>query len=387
MYVFVRLTDAESHRTRRTPSNTALVVAPARGVRRTMTDTAKSSIAVLESIARRDAARKEHERARKDERLHSSEDPSTALVAFNDACAEIERDIQRVLSDDEASRKSNVREETRRESGLAALGAVNARATALDATTGEFGRRASAYDVRVMRQRMCDVRAALVRARGVIAPREPFRFKSRASGTRRARKDGTSKDEAATVEDTDANDDSPGTRDRKNEVVVVREVPEGEDYVLERLADCDVFVLGAVRALRAHDLKRCRVFIVAVAGSAHLENVADCVFCLATRQLRAHAVRRTRFHVRAASRPIIEDSREVAFAPLMRGFATQANFDVIRRDAGLPVEENGMWREVDDFLWLKASASPHWSALDDDNDETRNVDEATLREAFERLDL
>ena len=111
-------------------------------------------------------------------------------------------------------------------------------------------------------------------------------------------------------------DDGPGTRDRRGETIVIdRATNDGEDYALERLVDGDIFVLGAIRALRAYDLRRCRVYVLAIAGSALVENIVDSVVCVATRQLRVHAARRTNFHVRATSRPIVEDSREIAFAP------------------------------------------------------------------------
>ena len=345
-------------------------------------------------IAERDRARKEEAQRRRDERAEfepTRDDLSSTLAAFESDVAECARafaDVARThasrASDDAATRAR------RREEGKAALRAVNARAQALDRRASEASARASAHECRVMGMQLRDLRDALAAALGTVAPRERFRFASRTRPrTRRAASavgtaggdDGTSGGSGDVVVDGSEGDDdderSPGTRDRRGETVVARDVREGEDYVLERLVDCDVFVLGAVRAIRAHELKRCRVYVAAVAGSAHLENVIDCVFCVAARQTRVHGARRTRFHLRVASRPIIEHSREVAFAPLMRYF--EAEHDELRTSVGLPACENEMWREVDDFLWLRASQSPNWRELEDD---ARANDEAAMREAY-----
>ena len=154
----------------------------------------------------------------------------------------------------------------------------------------------------------------------------------------------------------------PGTRDRKNATIVIDALDENEDYVLERLLECDVYVLGAPRALRAHDLNRCNVYVIAVGGSVHVENIIDSTLHVAARQLRVHAARRVEFYIRTLSRPIIEDSRDVAFAPF--AFDVPGTSESVLKKHGL-FEETGMWREVDDFMWLKSTPSPHWRVLDD----------------------
>ena len=244
------------------------------------------------------------------------------------------------------------------------------------------------------REKTRALRAAFERCADVARPREKFRFKSR--GTRRRRIGGEEGEEeeegrgavgeTATSGETAAgetaaaaavvDDDGPGIRDRSNETIVATDATEDDDYALERLTDCDVFVFGACRALRVYDLKRCRVYALAVSGSAHVENIVDSVFCVAARQLRAHCARRTRFHARVASRPVVEDSRDVAFAPRVALEDAHASADdELLRKHGLDVE-NGLWREVDDFLWLRASQSPHWRELEED---ARDADARDVR--------
>ena len=68
------------------------------------------------------------------------------------------------------------------------------------------------------------------------------------------------------------------------------------------------------------------------------------------------------------SRPIIEDTTRVRFAPLVPigGFAGAA---AALRAAGLSDsdEDAGAWRDawrgVDDFAWIRATHSPNWAEL------------------------
>ena len=155
--------------------------------------------------------------------------------------------------------------------------------------------------------------------------------------------------------------DASGFKDAVGETFVFRgdaENPaDAPDLILERLSGCVVFVLGAVRALRCHDLRDTKVYGGPVAGSAHLQNLEGCHVEIAARQVRVHDARRTAFYVRTKSRPIIEHSREVTFAPFAFEYeGARARFAA----AGL-VEETDAWRDVDDFGWIKNRQSPNWS--------------------------
>lgn len=260
-----------------------------------------------------------------------------------------------------------------------ALMAVNADTRALDRALAEASYYLTAYDARARGRAMAELREEYERCAAVVTPRARFRFKSRgrearagasasanatnsvqtegnpSSGRRCSEGDGGNENE---------NDDGPGVRDRVGETVVIRDVDESEDFVLERCADCEIVLLGCARALRAYDLRRCRIYVACVAGSAHVENLVDCVVCVAARQLRVHAARRVRFHVRTSSRPIVEDSRDVGFAQLVVP-TDDAFIREMLKARGL-AEDTGAWKNVDDFKWLKASQSPNWRLLEED---------------------
>lgn len=259
-----------------------------------------------------------------------------------------------------------------------ALMAVNADARALDRALAEASYYLTAYDARARGRAMAELREEYERCAAVVTPRARFRFKSRGREARaNASANGAQKEDGPSSKrrssegggggggDADVNetDDGPGVRDRVGETVVIRDVDESEDFVLERCADCEIVLLGYARALRAYDLRRCRIYVACVAGSAHVENLVDCVVCVAARQLRVHAARRVRFHVRTSSRPIVEDSRDVGFAPLV--VPTDDAFVQETLKARGFDQDTGAWKNVDDFKWLKASQSPNWRLLEE----------------------
>ena len=315
------------------------------------------------------------------------DDPVVARARFDAARATCERELRALMT--EASSASSASAERDETWMMGALRETHARVCALHRDAAAASARASAYESRVMREEMRALGEMFERCKARVRPREKFRFASRGRRTRDGGDAEAKKAEAkaevdaetTTTETTTRSNDGPGIRDRSNETIVATDATEEDDYELERLTDCDVFVFGACRALRAYDLTRCRVYALAVSGSAHVENIVDSVFCVAARQLRAHGARRTRFHARVASRPVVEDSREVAFAPRVAlEDAHAAADDALLRKHGLDVE-NGLWREVDDFLWLRASQSPHWRVLEED---ARDADARDIRERAAR---
>jgi hypothetical protein len=147
------------------------------------------------------------------------------------------------------------------------------------------------------------------------------------------------------------------------------------DPVLRAAAfpDCDVYVLGPLRALRLRSLSAVRVFAFAVAGSAFVEGARSCQLHLAARQVRIHHTSDTDFYLRVRSRPVIEDTVRARFAPYAfcvgarEGRAENAAAARALAAAGLGEGDAAAWRDawrsVDDFAWLRATPSPHWAEL------------------------
>lgn len=298
-----------------------------------------------------------------------------------------------------------------------ALDDLRALVAAMEATTAEASYFLPAYDARACAETTERLRADLAAAADALAPRRKFSFKARRESKKRS--DGVSSDGAsararertrdevsatatenaadavtkkaepmanaepnaeptaifperaemetlaARVAAMSAAADASGFKDAAGETFVFRggdielgeAATEAPDLDLERLSGCVVFILGTVRALRCHDLTETKIYGGPVAGSAHVQNLENCHVEIAARQVRVHDARRTRFHVRTKSRPIIEHSREVTFAPF--AFAYDGAGAHLAA-AGL-AEETNAWRDVDDFGWIKNRQSPNWA--------------------------
>jgi len=89
-----------------------------------------------------------------------------------------------------------------------------------------------------------------------------------------------------------------------------------------------------------------------VTGPVHITGVKDSILVMSARQVRIHECKDVDIYLHCGSHPIIEDCTGMRFAPLPSCYITEA-------------EKSGenQWNQVDDFKWLKASESPHWTTL------------------------
>ena len=125
------------------------------------------------------------EARRNDAKLDANplEDAAKCVDAFERARREIEdalRDVARDAARARTSARDDAETNEARETGKAALRAVNARVVDLDRATAEWSYFLPAYDARVMMRKMGELREQFERAVACVTPRERFRFKSRA---------------------------------------------------------------------------------------------------------------------------------------------------------------------------------------------------------------
>ena len=132
------------------------------------------------------------------------------------------------------------------------------------------------------------------------------------------------------------------------------------DFALEELEGCEVRLLCGSTALWIRRLRNCTVVALPLPGSVYMSECTDCTFVFGARQVRLHTSSRCDFYLHAASHPIIERCDAFRFAPYpsplppaFAGAVAAAGMDPTRNE----------WSNVDDFGWLKATASPHWCVL------------------------
>ena len=90
-------------------------------------------------------------------------------------------------------------------------------------------------------------------------------------------------------------------------------------------------------------------------------DLQGCRLYVASRQVRLHASTDCQVYLRVRSAPIIEHCDRLGFGPYAPAYpAAPAHLAA----AGLD-QDGAQWREVQDFGWLRAAASPHWRVLEE----------------------
>jgi len=112
-----------------------------------------------------------------------------------------------------------------------------------------------------------------------------------------------------------------------------------------------------------------------IAGPIHITSVTNSILLVSSaRQFRMHRSQDVDVYLYVSSRPIIEDCDGIRFAPLPKGFLEDRGVE----SKGRGQETEGMWDQVQDFNWLRAEQSPHWSVMRPE--ERAGVDWRRLRE-------
>lgn len=92
-----------------------------------------------------------------------------------------------------------------------------------------------------------------------------------------------------------------------------------------------------------------------VAGPAHITGIEDSIIVVAARQVRIHECKNVHIYLHCTSHPIIEDCSRMKFAPLPAYYGNEST-----------ASDTNQWDQVDDFKWLKDTASPNWSLMVED---------------------
>nr|AIY54297.1 beta-tubulin C [Colaphellus bowringi] len=143
-----------------------------------------------------------------------------------------------------------------------------------------------------------------------------------------------------------------------------------KDITLEKLENCRVFLRGSASTLHLDKLRNCTVFSGPVSTSIFAENCENCTLVIACQQLRLHSSIKTNIYLHVTSRAIMEDCKEIGFAPYNWKYeGVEDDF----RNASLDIATNN-WTCIDDFNWLNEKHSPNWKEIDE-KDRIENWDE------------
>ncbi|CAK9204024.1 unnamed protein product [Sphagnum troendelagicum] len=222
-----------------------------------------------------------------------------------------------------------------------------------------------------------------------LLPKRKFSFRGKSTTTKRASFQGIQDEQNAVVnnsfqgiqdkQDAVVNNSSQGIQDKQDDAVnpsfqgiqdmqdavLVRDakdLEEDREFRLSNLSNCRVYLQGKFTTLYVNKLRNCHVYAGPVTGSVLIEEVQGSLFMLASHQIRIHSTTATDFYLRVRSRPIVEYTKGIRFAPYA------FHYSGIEKDlqAANLMEETDLWESVDDFRWLRAVQSPNWSVLPSD---------------------
>ncbi|KAH9293952.1 hypothetical protein KI387_040843 [Taxus chinensis] len=354
---------AELSRTMEISSNEALSVQKFSGERETGASTQQKKHAeMIKHLADLNNARLQQSQSRKSETL--SAPVFESVEAFVKRFSQNKQKIQRTL--DEFLEKGDNQEKSLVKSGLEAL---SAEITDLEKLAAENSYFLPSYEARAARNAIAELNERLDYANSNLLPKKKFSFRNKASKSNpKERDENPNENNKNSINAHEKNNsfayDAPGVRN-KNGIVVVNNLDASRDgdFALSDLVDCKIYLRGRLRAFFIHKLKCCQVFAGPVMGSVLIEEAENCVFMLASHQIRIHQTVNTDFYLRVRSRPIVEYASNVRFAPYALFYR---GIDEDLQESDLK-DETGMWANVDDFRWLRAVASPNWSILPEDD--------------------
>lgn len=245
---------------------------------------------------------------------------------------------------------------------LEGVPSLEASAQALSARVTTAAAWLSAFDVKRAAREADAIEKEVAELKAALAPRKKFGFRKKLV---------CKKSEAAPALPPAAAPvfDRPGFSKRTGECLVW---DSDSELHLDGLVDCVVLAPVALSALRIRDVTNCDIVCAGIDGPAYVQGASRSRIRLVARQLRIHDSEYDDFYVDVASGPVIEDCDHLRFASYN---ATWKDVDV-----AVPGVTHDAWRQVNDFKWLKATPSPHWSLLPPAEYQTR-LDDIGLSDA------
>lgn len=151
---------------------------------------------------------------------------------------------------------------------------------------------------------------------------------------------------------------------KKNEIIELNsEKANNQDLTLKEMDNCVIVIKGHPGSLQMLKMKNCLILCGPVARSIFAESCENCTFAFTCQQLRLHTSLNCDIYMLVTSRAIIEDCREIRFAPCTYIYDGHAE-DLEK--SGLDGSVNN-WENIGDFNWLSTDKqSPNWSRVENE---------------------
>lgn len=211
------------------------------------------------------------------------------------------------------------------------------------------------YDRQIYKEQIDKLSIAIVELRKVNEPRKKFRF-SRRDADFGVKSTSESQQSAQTE---NAHNDIPGVDGVKGESVTVnRDDTHFGAFKVVNCSDANIDIVQKTEVLFLKNLSKCTVNAALTKSTVFVDGCNDCVISVNCHQLRIHNSRGTTFRIFVTSKAIIEDCDGLTFSPYTFVYAQKEEDEVLFERKG----KQNLWREVQDFNWLKEGiVSPHFT--------------------------
>ncbi|KAL2652714.1 hypothetical protein R1flu_020842 [Riccia fluitans] len=329
----------------------------------------------LERLALINKSRLEEASIRKSQAAETS-DPRESVDVFLSAFTQRKESVEKELAS--ALEKKNALEQTLIKEHLDSLALELSAMEKLVADASYF---LPAYDVRSSQTAVLKLKDELATASAELIPKKKFSFRSKAAkkqpipttaadsttgeikdekqnngGVSSPSTSPVSKEDSMAVQESNNRERIQG---KQNSVFVRDSDVLGAELTLSHLKNCRVYLRGRLTTFYIHGLRNCQIFAGPVTGSVFIDDVEGSTLVLASHQIRIHSTKATDFYLRVRSRPIVEYTTNVRFAPYAFSYPGMQE-DLVAANLA---EETGLWEKVDDFRWLRAVQSPNWTSL------------------------
>ncbi|XP_053702929.1 tubulin-specific chaperone C [Synchiropus splendidus] len=308
-----------------------------------------------ERLLKREQARREEAERRKEAKgrqVVAEETSDYFLTTFNSERAAIE---ELLTADTEADRAAVA----------GRLEEVTAKVTQLQKFLNDSISFLNPHQLKRSQATLIDLRNRLNEAKEKAHPKKKFAFRAR---TKVAEKAETldSLDGSVTVTSQFTQVDSAAssycgfTNISDETLIKTRDEIQHQKVQLTHLTNCKVRLLGSPSSLHMKHIDNCEILCGPVSSSVFVDHCRNSTLAFACQQLRTHNTTDTQVYLHITTRAIIEDSKDVSFAPLSWSYP---NMEQDFEAASLDPEKNN-WNQVDDFNWLAAgTSSPNWSVI------------------------
>ena len=133
---------------------------------------------------------------------------------------------------------------------------------------------------------------------------------------------------------------------------------------------------GSLSSLTLRDVRETLTLGGVVSGAVHITRMCNSVLVINGHQIRLHMCQNCAVYLRCSSKPIMEECKDIKFAPLPACFVGTLIFlprgltdDGTEQDTKLEGSAN-LWNQINDFGWPKAGESPNWRILGPEDDGT-----------------